>query len=123
MNRNGTRDALTTQRQKIEALRDSLAEALRAKNDADHWGKHWETQFGVMQGIKLEVQEILLELVRLKDIKDQDGKTADYERRQPAAWAAARAHVTEMMRDWSKAGGPSTYQSPDSLPDKEGDKQ
>lgn len=36
-------------------------------------------------------ESALKELVALKDLKDAQGKTADYEERQPKAWAAARA--------------------------------
>lgn len=38
-----------------------------------------------------ELRAALIELVTLKDIKDRDGKTEDYERRQPLAWEAARS--------------------------------
>lgn len=36
------------------------------------------------------LQDALDELVYLKDLKDQSGKTAEYEARQPLAWQAAR---------------------------------
>ncbi len=37
-----------------------------------------------------QIRAALEELVALKDLKDTEGKTADYERRQPLAWHAAR---------------------------------
>jgi hypothetical protein len=40
----------------------------------------------------------LAELVALKALKDAEGKTADYEARQPAAWEAARAALALVER-------------------------
>jgi hypothetical protein len=40
----------------------------------------------------------LVELVALKALKDGEGKTADYEARQPAAWEAARAALALVER-------------------------
>jgi hypothetical protein len=40
----------------------------------------------------------LVELVALKALKDGEGKTADYEARQPAAWVAARAALALVER-------------------------
>jgi hypothetical protein len=40
----------------------------------------------------------LVELVALKALKDSEGKTADYEARQPAAWEAARAALALVER-------------------------
>lgn len=37
------------------------------------------------------LEAALRELVALKALKDDQGKTPDYERRQPLAWDAARA--------------------------------
>ena len=41
------------------------------------------------------VAAALQELVNLKALKDEQGKTEDYEERQPKAWAEARAALTE----------------------------
>jgi len=37
--------------------------------------------------------DALKELVRLKDLKDRDGKTPEYLRDQPKAWKAARTII------------------------------
>lgn len=38
-------------------------------------------------------RDILIELVNLKKLKDKDGKTEDYLKRQPLVWEAARVFL------------------------------
>jgi len=42
------------------------------------------------EGQEARLRAALAELVALKTLKDTEGRTADYEQRQPAAWQAAR---------------------------------
>ena len=43
--------------------------------------------------------DALKELLELKDLKDKDGKTEEYEARQPKAWDAARAIIKEIEHE------------------------
>lgn len=51
---------------------------------------HGEQHYNPTARIR-ELEAALRELVALKALKDAQGKTPEYERRQPLAWDAARA--------------------------------
>ncbi|HXI16822.1 MAG TPA: hypothetical protein VNM48_10640 [Chloroflexota bacterium] len=47
---------------------------------------------------RARLRDALEELVALKPLKDTEGKTADYEQRQPLAWQAAREALRETAK-------------------------
>jgi hypothetical protein len=95
-----------------DEARKALTAAEEAKADANRWCTHWQTMAHTLMDVKNDVQGILIELVKVKDLKDTQGKTPEYEERQPKVWQAARMHVLSAMRDWLRPGGPSEYLPP-----------
>lgn len=65
----------------------------RSGNDVS--GPPSEREYVLMDQV-VKLQKALKELVALKTLKDTQGKSEDYERRQPLAWEAARAVLTQV---------------------------
>jgi hypothetical protein len=64
--------------------------------------------------IVLKLLAALRDLVELKDLKDIQGKTDEYLKRQPAAWSAAK-RLVHQYRYFGVRAGSATPFTPDEL--------